>query len=482
VPGCYNSSVSARQYFLGIGGDQTGPYAEEDLLGRIRQGQVPPDSLVWFEGLPDWQPIQSVEFLKDVFSEAGADFTATNIEPKPLPPSSGAKAGFRPLTDAMPAYSGPSRSALPASNELDASSFASGSSMTTVFSEKEATFGAGGGGDKKKTIALLAVLAVAVVGGVVYMTMEGGPSLEVPPPTASAPIERLPAQDDRTTRLRKAMSELFLKPDEILPILREIVKENANDGPGKEAIEALVDFYKNQRNPSEAGRILLQAGRPLEASQLFLSDPPSYREAEEAIFAAYKVSTNTNKRDLLIQDIRLLLGQVNNVPLAIERIRVLEKEFKGTKHPFGYYLTSVDSRIADIFNRTSFFFVQRLLAFIETEFPHMSLAKRPIVEILKDKRGKYRIAGRYEGDISLHQDRMENMKIVFWLKDESWVVVETNLTPERAKWAGEERERIKDDTLTADEMLLYMEGVFRQQFPKTAIHESVSQARQPAKK
>ena len=218
----------------------------------------------------------------------------------------------------------------------------------------------------------------------------------------------------------------------------------------------------------------MKAGRPLEASQLFLSEPPSYREAEEAIFAAYKISNDVNKRDLLIQDIRLLLGLANNVPLAVERIRLLEREFKGTKHPFAYYLTSVDSRIADIFNRTSFHFVQKLMAFIESEFAQMSLAKRPIVEIQKDKRGRYRIAGKYEGSVSLQQDKMDNMRIVFWYANDQWVVVETNLTPERAKWADEERARIKDNTLTSNEMLAFMEGIFRAQFPKTAIHETVA--------
>src|SRR5690606_38882609 len=66
----YTASDS-RQYFLGVNGEQSGPYLEQDLIGRIQQGQVPADALVWFEGLPDWQPIQSIEFLNEAFQVAG---------------------------------------------------------------------------------------------------------------------------------------------------------------------------------------------------------------------------------------------------------------------------------------------------------------------------------------------------------------------------------------------------------------------------
>ncbi len=463
--------MSSRQYFLGIGGDQTGPYLEEDVLNRIRKGAVPPDALVWFEGLPDWQPIQSVEFLREVFSEAGADFTATNIE-APDSPGAPAESGFKPLSNA--ASDDYARSSKNHGAEIDASSFTSGN-MTTVFSESEATFGSGGGG-QGKTLKVVGLFALCAVGAIGYLMMEGVSPLPSSEDTSKlhVPVDRLPAQDDRKTRVNKAMSELLLNPEVSVAALQEVIKADPKDAAGKEAIEGLVEYFKNQRNPSEAGRLMMRVGKPLEASQLFLSDPPSYREAEEAMFAAYKISNDANKRDLLVQDVRLLLGQANNTPLAIERIRLLEREFKGSKHPFGYYLTSVDSRIADIFNRTSFYFVQKLLGFIETEFAQMSLGKRPVVEIQKDKRGKYRIVGRYEGPISLQQDKMDNMRIVFWYANDTWIVVETNLTPERAKWASEERERIKENTLTSTEMLAFMEGVFRTQFPKSAIHETVA--------
>ncbi len=470
--------MSSRQYFLGIGGDQSGPYLEEDILNRIRQGEVPPDSLVWFEGLPDWQPIQSVEFLKEVFSEAGADFTASQVDipaPAPSPKNSG---NFTPLrNDATENYSSNTKPIDPGSSDLDASTFTSGSAMKTVFSAEEATFGKGSGRSKGRMMGMMIVLALCGAAGGVFMVIDSGisiPGFSSEEPAKELQVERLPAQDDRQTKLRKAMSELLIHPETSIPILQEVVKGSGTDAPGKEAVDALLEYYKNQRNPSEAGRLLLSLGRPLEASQMFLSDPPSYAEAEAAIFAAYKTSNDANKKDLLIQDIRLLLGQANNPELAVERIRLLEKEFKGTKHPFGYYLSSVDTRIADIFNRTSFHFVQKLLTFIETEFPQMSLARRPVVEIQKDKRGRYRVVGKYDGPISLQQDKMDNMTILFWFVGESWIVVDTNITPERAKWASEERNRTKDATLSSSEMLTFMENVFRVQFPKAAIHETVS--------
>lgn len=486
--------MSGRQYFLGIGGDQSGPYLEQDVINRIRQGAVPPDALVWFEGLPDWQPIQSIEFLQQAFSEAGADFTATSIEAPLAAPPSSRGGGFTPLdedlgvSNQMSQKRGSGSSQFDAAAaQMDASTFTSGSAMSTVFSEKEATFGASGGGGKGKALALLGLAVMLVASGVGYLFTSG--ELKIPEllggkedlPPRQPQIQRLPAQDDRTTRLRKAMSELLIQPDTVVPVLQEIIKQNPKDAAGKEAADGLIEFYKNRRNPTDAARVLMQLGRPLEASQLFLSDPPSYREAEEAIFAAYKVSNDANKRDLLVQDIRLLLGQANNIPVAVERIRLLEKEFKGTKHPFGYYLNSVDSRIADIFNRISFHFVQKLLTFIEGEFPQMNLAKRPIIEVQRDKRGRYRVSGRYEGDIVLNQDKLDGIKIVFWHVGDQWSVVETNLTPERAKWASDEKDRLKDTSLSANEMLDYMEGVFRTQFPKTPIHETVSSPTSPSK-
>lgn len=244
---------------------------------------------------------------------------------------------------------------------------------------------------------------------------------------------------------------------------------------------AAADYYKQNRQPAKAGRLLMLADRPLEASQLFLSEPPSYKEAEEAIFAAYKMADDLNKRDLLMQNVRLLLGRAENVFLATERVRLLEKEFPGQKHPFGYYLKSADKRVADLFNRISFSFVRKLLYFLDNEFPQLNLVNRPLVSVQKIKGTKYRVMGTYKGDVMLNEDKLSNIHMTFWLWDDRWHLVSTNLTTERGSWANKERERMKNHVFSSEQMLQYMENVFKSQFPKHAFHESVSSPQIPNK-
>ncbi|MCB0418549.1 MAG: DUF4339 domain-containing protein, partial [Bdellovibrionales bacterium] len=45
------------QYYLGIDGDQTGPYSEADIIEKIQSQTIPEDALVWHEGLSAWTAI-----------------------------------------------------------------------------------------------------------------------------------------------------------------------------------------------------------------------------------------------------------------------------------------------------------------------------------------------------------------------------------------------------------------------------------------
>lgn len=47
--------MSDRSWFFASQGKQQGPYPEAQLRGLIAQGLVTPESLVWSEGMPDWQ-------------------------------------------------------------------------------------------------------------------------------------------------------------------------------------------------------------------------------------------------------------------------------------------------------------------------------------------------------------------------------------------------------------------------------------------
>lgn len=59
-------------YYAMVDGVQTGPMTKEELSGKLRQGAVKPETLVWTAGLPGWVP------AKDVLG--GTDSVAVNLQ------------------------------------------------------------------------------------------------------------------------------------------------------------------------------------------------------------------------------------------------------------------------------------------------------------------------------------------------------------------------------------------------------------------
>src|SRR5262249_2413174 len=106
---------------------------------------------------------------------------------------------------------------------------------------------------------------------------------------------------------------------------------------------------------------------------------------------------------------------------------------------------------------------------------------RPVVEVVKEKEGGYRIVGRYRGDVVFNRDRMSNVSFTFWGSGESWVLVDTNLTEERRRFAAAERERQKKKAMSGEMLLDYLQGIFHQKFPKAAFHEQVTEKMAAAK-
>lgn len=56
-------------YFVAIHGAQTGPFDLPTLIGKIKTGDLPPDTLVWKHGMPQWSPAQTVDDLKTAFPD-----------------------------------------------------------------------------------------------------------------------------------------------------------------------------------------------------------------------------------------------------------------------------------------------------------------------------------------------------------------------------------------------------------------------------
>lgn len=57
-------------WFYAEGTQQKGPVSDADLAGLARQGVVKAETLIWREGLPDWQPLSRLR--PDLVSVAGA--------------------------------------------------------------------------------------------------------------------------------------------------------------------------------------------------------------------------------------------------------------------------------------------------------------------------------------------------------------------------------------------------------------------------
>ena len=67
-----------QQWYIGVGGQQQGPFDLNTLPGYVSSGALTPTTLVWQTGMPQWIPAQQVPELARLFAAM----------PPPLPPQS----------------------------------------------------------------------------------------------------------------------------------------------------------------------------------------------------------------------------------------------------------------------------------------------------------------------------------------------------------------------------------------------------------
>ncbi|MBI1860344.1 MAG: DUF4339 domain-containing protein [Deltaproteobacteria bacterium] len=436
-----------RQYFLGIGGQQTGPFSEDDILSQWRSGKITDDALVWFEGLDDWKP--AGEILRDI---ATGSSHATKVTTEPAPLNFTRKKG----DDSFSTFATKEEGLNPVFDDTDA-----GGGTGNFFLRFRLHFFLG-------TFIVVGFLGAA---GFYLFTMLMGPKEALPTdPIPQAAGKKL---DRRDLEYRKAVGEILLNSDQSLATFVKLVKENSNDQVGKLALDSAVDYYRRSQRYSDIGRILISANRPTEAVQYFKGEQPSYPDALNALELSFQ---QTKKPEYLLQQVELLLGPLNNSTKAIELVRKFETTFPGVPHPFAYYLKSPDEQVADLFARISRYFVDSLVSFIETELPQVHMPQRPLVELKRDKDGNYRVVGTYNGDVTLSRDILKNIRFVFWLTEDRWTLVETNFTKERARYSEIEKNKLLKETLTTPQMLVSLETRFKTQFPKSRLHEAVKPA------
>jgi len=436
-------------FFLGIEGEQSGPFSKEDLTSRIKSGLVSPESLIWWEGEPDWVQISNCSFFSPLFQNQSPEEMQSPSPPK--------------LSLAL------SHSDSNPIKRWSATYLPKGEPLAPVYNSAQSTFEAPSILNKK-------MVYLGITGLSVTFLIWG--FLEFTGPNKGAARKKTPLkisqQEVRRRKLSEATSSLLLKPEQSVSTLQEIVQQNLNDAEGQEAAEVLLNYFCQNKLIERAAELLMKLDRPDEAAKLLLSETKWAPQAEKALFLAFKKNTGKISADFLIEDINLILKSLNDNELAKERILLFEKTFPGLNHPFSYYLQNQDQKIKSLFTRISFKLVDNLAAHLFEEFPQLSLASRPIVEVKRTSAGSLRIVGRYSGDLLLKTDRLKGVYFLYWLVDGQWLLVDTNLTSDRQNFAAATRKKYESSVLSSSQMLTFLENEFKKTYPNQALHETPS--------
>lgn len=481
---------SSVQYFLGVNGQQEGPFSEAQVRQKIVAGMVPADCLVWFEGLTEWQPLSSIPALQADPAKQEAASPDEGREERTLAsiPAAVPSGKFKPLGSA-PVSSTPVISVLesdsgasaPESGRIPAwkkkqktlsaptedqilDSFApQGQKPRAIFDKTQSVIG-----HRLSPIVLLSGTATFLVTLLIvgYVVFSGGEQV----------IEKAKETNgsSREARLQEGRQLIIIQPDEGIGILKKLLSEDGADEVALAAYRSLELHFLDRQDFKGMGDLLMSVRQPSRAAQIYLKDPRLVAEAERALFQAYELSTSPiEKKDLLKQDIELLMGPLKKKTLAMERIRQLDQIAGSESHPFKFYVLPLSTQVMDVFDRTSQYFLSGLYAFIEGEFPQMKMISKPVVQIRKEEGNTYRIAGSYRGDVVLYRDRLKNIFIEFWLIDAQWYVVDTNLTSDRQKYAKQKKEKLRPRTIADVDLMRYLESVYEQEYPKTPLHVRV---------
>jgi hypothetical protein len=461
------------QYFLGIGGQQSGPFSEADLIEKIKNQSVPKDALVWCEGMPNWVSLTSLPQLKPAPpqpSEPKTLYTPPAPTPAPAPaaPATSAAAPIAAAATITPAKPASVSQILDNKDKKTTKTFGKGK-IETVFSAEEATFTHSPFIKYRMEFIIGGVILLCLgtlVGFYIVASSMGGSKFKLV----------LKAEDPNSKReaaLRKIQSEFILNPANSSKELEKLILENPNDAVSKTALQTLISYYRNSQRFDVAGRLLISLQKPEEAYVFFLQDPQTIKNGEQALYLAYGKTADKNlKQKYLLEDIQVLVSRLNDYPLATQRIIEFDKNFPGVEHPYQYYLKSNADKIKDIFGRLEKIFTKTQLSYLDSIIPRVQFGHPPKTEIKKLAQG-YRIVANYFGDISLNQDRLSQIYFVFWFYNQEWQLVDTNLTPDRKRWTEKEKAKRDKEYYTEASLLSALEQMFRKYYPKNALHEVI---------
>lgn len=67
------------QYHMAVNGQQYGPYGLDQISQFVKEGRIQPDSMLWTNGMANWQAASTIDGIKDLFS--------ATPPPPPAPPA-----------------------------------------------------------------------------------------------------------------------------------------------------------------------------------------------------------------------------------------------------------------------------------------------------------------------------------------------------------------------------------------------------------
>lgn len=68
--------VPQKKFFVGIDNAPVGPLDADELKQKIALGQVIPESLVWYQGLPGWAQAKTLSEVNILFSQVPPEMPA----------------------------------------------------------------------------------------------------------------------------------------------------------------------------------------------------------------------------------------------------------------------------------------------------------------------------------------------------------------------------------------------------------------------
>jgi membrane protease subunit (stomatin/prohibitin family) len=91
TPAAAPPPVPVQQWFLGVAGQQHGPFTGPELPAKVAAGLLTPDTLVWTAGMDQWQPARQIAALAPVLSIAPPPLPVPQPPASPAPPQAQAQ-------------------------------------------------------------------------------------------------------------------------------------------------------------------------------------------------------------------------------------------------------------------------------------------------------------------------------------------------------------------------------------------------------